>query len=178
MDTRIDLRPGQIAIVIGIDHKIQQVVPGIPLNHPRNAFRLRFEEFLKQTTCGSRVDVICEEAKHGTVSIAQALADREHIPYRNIEMPPELREINGIPPLYTIDVPGSEIPPEQTKAWNELRESYMVDALLRSVKGAVVVMVICGVRHMPALIQATRPKFERVKKYDVTAMPWFNRSLL
>jgi hypothetical protein len=90
MEARIDTRPGQVAIVIGIDHKIQHVVPGIAASHPRNALRLRFQELLEQITGGYRVDVICEEAKHGVVSIAQALADRECIPYRNIEMPPEL----------------------------------------------------------------------------------------
>ena len=54
----------------------------------------------------------------------------------------------------------------------------MVDRILKSVAGAETVMAICGVRHMPALIQATHLKFKRVEKYDVTAMPWFDRSLL
>jgi hypothetical protein len=142
MEARIDTRPGQVAIVIGIDHKIQHVVPGIAASHPRNALRFRFQELLEQITGGYRVDVICEEAKHGVVSIAQAVADREGIPYRNIEMPPELRKTQGIPELYTIDVPGSETPPEQKAAWNALRESYMVHKLLRSVAGARTIIAI------------------------------------
>lgn len=178
METRIDLRPAQVAIVVGIDHKIQHFIPSIAASHPRNVLRFRFQEFLEQITGGYRVDVICEEAKHGVVSIAQTVADGACIPYREIEMPQELREIHGIPKLYTLDVPGSEIPAEQMGARSGLRESYMVDALLRSIKGTRIVMAICGASHMAALIHALRPKFKSVERYDVTAMPWFDRSLL
>lgn len=178
METRTDHEPGQVAVVAGIDHKIQHVVPRIAANHPRNKLRFRFQEFLEQITGGYRVDVVCEEAKHGVVSIAQALADREGIPYRNIEMPPQVRRIQGIPELYNLDVPGSETPREQKEAWNALRESYMIDKLLRYVASARRVVTICGLCHMPALIQALRPKFARVEPYDVTTMEWFNRSLL
>lgn len=61
--------------------------------------------------------MICEETKHGLVSIAEALAKKEGIRYVNIEMPPERRDQLGIPRLYTID-PESEIPPEQKTNWN------------------------------------------------------------
>jgi hypothetical protein len=178
METRLDLRPGQVAIVIGVDHKIQHVVPHIGPNHPRNNLRLRFQEFLEQITGRYRLDVICEEAKHGVVSISQAFADLKGIPYRNIEMSPDVRRIRGIPELSALHVPGSETPRKQKRAWNALQESYMIEKLLRYVAGASSVMAICGVSHMPALIQATRPKFGRVEKYDVTAMPWFDRSVL
>jgi hypothetical protein len=178
METRIDLRPSQVAIVIGIDHKIQHLVAVLPPNHPRNALRFRFQEFLEEITGGYRVDVICEEAKHGVVSIAGAVANRESIPYRNIEMPPELRKQLGISELYTVDLPGSETPPEQKEACNAMRESYMINELLRSVAGARTVIGICGVSHMPALIQVLGEKFERVEKYDVTMMRRFDRSSL
>jgi hypothetical protein len=178
MENRIDNRPGQVAVAVGIDRKIQQVVPRIAPNHPRNKLRFRFQEFLEQITGGYRLDVICEEAKYGVVSIAQAFADREGIPYRNIEMPPEVRRVHGIRELSTLDVPGSETPREQKEAWNALRESYMIDKLLRYVVVARMAMAICAVSHMPVLIQALRQKFKRVELYDVTAMEWFNRSLL
>jgi hypothetical protein len=54
----------------------------------------------------------------------------------------------------------------------------MVHEVLRLVGGARTVIAICGVSHTPALIQALRPKFKRIEPYDVTAMPWFDRSLL
>ena len=100
MDTRIDLRPGQVAIVIGIDHKIQRFIPTLAANHPCNALRLRFRGLLEQITGGYRVDVIYEEAKRGAVSVAQTVADREHIPYRIIE-PPRSLERNTKYPTYT-----------------------------------------------------------------------------
>jgi hypothetical protein len=178
MESRVDIRPGQVAVVIGIDHKIQHIIPNLAANHPRNALRFRFQEFLEQIAGGYRVDVICEEAKHGLVSIAQTVANREGVPYCNIEMPPELREELGIPKGYTIKVEGSETPPEQQSAFNAQRESYMIDELLRSVAGARALIAICGVSHMPALIQALRSKFERVEPYDLTTTEWFKRSLL
>jgi hypothetical protein len=178
MESRIDQVPGQVAVVVGIDHKIQHVVPPIAPNHPRNKLRFRFQEFLEQITGGYRLNVVCEEAKHGVASIAQAFADREGIPYPNIEIPPEVRRIQGIPELSTLDVPGSKTPREQKETWNTLRESYMIDKLLRYVALARTVMAICGVSHMPALIQTLGQKFKRIEPYEVTAMRWFDPSLL
>lgn len=177
METNLDLPPGQVAILIGVDHKIQHFVEGIAPDDPRIKLRLRFHDFLAEITQWHWVDLICEEAKHGLVSIAEALAKKESIRYVNIEMPPERRNQLGIPRLYTID-PESEIPPEQKAKWNAQRESYMVDELLGAIAGARVLLVICGVSHMRALGQALQLKFRRVEQYDVTTMPWFDQSLL
>ena len=84
----------------------------------------------------------------------------------------------GIPLLYSIDVPGPEVAEEQKAKWTALLESYMVDELLEAIAGARAAVVICAVSHMPALAEALRTKFARVEQYDVTAMPWFDRSLL
>jgi hypothetical protein len=54
----------------------------------------------------------------------------------------------------------------------------MVHELLDAVAGARALIVICGVGHMPVLVQALQSKFTRVEQYDVTVMPWFDRSLL
>ena len=54
----------------------------------------------------------------------------------------------------------------------------MVYELLRAMPSARAVIVICGVLHMPAMIQTLRTKFARVEQYDVTAMRWFDKSLL
>jgi len=177
METTLDLRPYQVAVVIGVDHKIQHAISGIPSNDPRNLLRLRFHDFLGEITDGYPVDVICEEAKHGAESIAETLADRGRIRYRNIEMPPKRRAELGIPPLYTID-PESEIPPEQKAQWNQQREAHMVYELLRAIEGARALIVVCGVIHMPAIGQALRTKFARVEQYDVTKLAWFDETLL
>jgi hypothetical protein len=103
------------------------------------------------------------------VSIAETLADQEHLRYCNIEMSPQLREL-GIPLLFTVDVPGSEISAEQTAKWNALRESHMLHELLDAISGARAMIVICGVIHMPAIIQALRTKVHprrAVRRYDV-----------
>jgi hypothetical protein len=177
METTLELGPYQ-AIVIGIDHKIQHFVQGIARSHSRNMLRLRFLSFLRDLTGRYPVDVICEESKLGLESIAETVAIQSAIRYRNIEMPARRRAELGIPALYTIDVPGSELPPEQKAEWSALRESHMVDELLDAVAGARVLIVICGVSHMPALVQALQMKFRRVAQYDVTAMTWFDWSLL
>jgi hypothetical protein len=177
MDTTVDLRPNQVAIVIGVDHKIQHFIDDIALNDRRIVLRLRFRNFLREITGSNPVDLICEEAKHGAESIAETMADREHLRYRNIEMSPQRRAELGIPPLYTVD-PQSEITPEQKAKWNALRESHMVDELLGVVGGARVLIVICGVSHMPLLAQALQSKFRRVEQHDVTAESWFDTSLL
>jgi hypothetical protein len=54
----------------------------------------------------------------------------------------------------------------------------MIDKLLRYVALARTVMAICGVSHMPALIQTLGHKFKRIEPYEVTAMRWFDPSLL
>jgi hypothetical protein len=172
-----DLRQYRIAIVIGVHHKIQYFIPGLAPDDPRTLLRLQFHEFLREATFYP-VDVICEEANYGLVSIAETLADRENLRYRNIEMSPQLRAELGIPLLFTVDVPGLEISAEQTAKWNALRESHMFHELLDAMSGARATIVICGVIHMPAIIQALRTKFTRVEQYDVTALGWFDKTLL
>ena len=54
----------------------------------------------------------------------------------------------------------------------------MLQELLGAITGARGVVVICGISHMPAVIQALQPKFDRIEQYDVTAMLWFDQSLL
>jgi hypothetical protein len=171
-----DLRQYRIAIVIGVHHKIQYFIPGLAPDDPRTLLRLQFHEFLREATFYP-VDVICEEANYGLVSIAETLADREHLRYCNIEMSPQLRAELGIPPMYTVD-PESEIPPEKKAHWNDQREAHMVYELLGAISGARAVIVICGVLHMPVIVQTLRTKFARVEPYDVTTLGWFDRSLL
>lgn len=177
MKTDPDLRLYSIAIVIGVDYKIQHFIPGLTPDDPRTVFRLRFHDFLREIT-GYPVDVIFEEAKHGLVSIAETVADRKHIPYRNIEMSPQHRAELGIPLLFTTHVPGSEFPSEQTAKWNALRESHMVEGLLDTMTGARVLIVICGVSHMRVFVHALQAKFARVEPYDVTKLDWFDKTLL
>jgi hypothetical protein len=150
METPLDLRPYQLAIVIGVDPKIQYFVPGIAPKDPRTKLRLRFNDFLRDIIARYPVDAICEQAQHGVESIAQTVAEQERLRYRNIEIPPRRRAELGIPPLDTTDVPGSEITPEQLARWNALRESHMVQELLGAVAGARAMIVICGVSHMPS----------------------------
>jgi hypothetical protein len=178
MDPLLDLRPYQLGIVVGVDHKIQHFVADIAPSDPRNILRLRYLDLLRDITGRYPVDVICEEAKHGLESIAETLANRGGIRYRNIEMSTLRRAELGIPPLYSVNVPGSEVPSEQKARWTALRESHMIDELLEAIAGARAAMVICGVDHMPALADALRSRFARVEHYDVAAMPWFARSLL
>jgi hypothetical protein len=177
MKTDADLRRYRIAIVIGVDHKIQYFIPGLAPDDPRTLLRLQFHEFLREATFYP-VDVICEEANYGLVSIAERVADREHLRYCNIEVSPQRRAELGIPLLFTVDVPGSEASAEQTAKWNALLESHMFHELLGAITGARAVIVICGVIHMPAIIQALRTKFTRVEQYDVTKLAWFDQTLL
>ena len=177
MKTDPDLRQYRIAIVIGVDHKIQHFIPGLAPDDPRTVLRLRFNDFLREIT-GYPVDVICEETKHGLASIAETVADRQHIPYCNIEMSPQRRAELGIPLSFTIDMPGSEIPAEQNAKWNALRESHMVEGLLDTMTGARVLIVICGVTHMRVFVLALQSKFTRVEQYDVTKLAWFDQTLL
>jgi hypothetical protein len=171
METTLDLCPYQVAIVIGVDHKLQHFVQGLAPSHTRNILRLRFLDFLRDLTSRYPVEVICEESKLGLESIAQTVAIQSAIRYWNIEMPARRRAELAIPTLYTSDVPGSEMPAEQKAKWTALPESHLVDELLDAVAGAVVLIVICAVSHMPALVQALQMKFRRVAQYDVTAMP-------
>jgi len=177
MKTDPDLRQYRIAIVIGVDYKIQRFIPGLAPDDPRTVLRLRFHDFLREIT-GYPVDVICEEAKHGLASIAETVADRQHIPYRNIEMSPQRRAELGIPLSFTIGVPGSEIPAEQNAQWYSLRELHMVDELLDAVADALVVILICRVTHVPVFVEALQTKFTRVDQYDVTKLAWFDQTLL
>lgn len=178
MGSAFDLRPYQVAIVMGVDHNVQHFVPGIAPDDRRTKLRLQFHDFLRGIAGRYPVDLICEEAKHGEESIAEALADRVHLRYRNIEMPPRRRVELGIPPVDTIDAPGSEIAPEQLAQWNALRESYTVQELLGAVAGARAMIVICGVSHMPAFAQALGTKFASVERHDVTRLDWFDKTLL
>jgi hypothetical protein len=177
MEAQPDLRPYQVAIVIGVDHKIQHFIPGNAPDDARTRLRLQFHDFLRGIIGKYPVDLICEEAQHGAESIAQTVAEREPLRYRNIEIPPRRRTELGILPLG--DVPGSEIPAEQRAKWNALLlESYMIPELLGAVAGARAMIVICGVSQMPAFAQALGTKFARVERYDVTRLEWFDRSLL
>jgi hypothetical protein len=178
METLSNLRPYQVGIVVGVDAKIQFFLQDIAPSDPRNKLRLRYLDFVRDFTGRYPVDVICEEAKLGAESIAETVADREALRYRNIEVPMQRRAELGIPLNYNLNVLGLEFPPEQKAQWNALRESHMVDELLEAIAGARAAVVICNVTHMPALDQALRTKFARVEEYDVTAMPWFDRALL
>jgi hypothetical protein len=178
MEALSNLRPYQVGIVVGVDHKIQHFVQGIAPSDPRNTLRLRYLDYVRDITRRYPVDLLCEEAKHGMESIAETVADREGIRYSNIEMPPRRRAELRIPPMYTLPVPGSEVGPEQVAHWNAQREAHMVHELLGAIAGARAVIVICGVLHMPAIVGALRTKFAHVEQYDVTAMPWFDPSLL
>jgi hypothetical protein len=178
MKTDPDLSQYRIAIVIGVDYKIQHFIPGLAPDDPRTVLRLRFHDFLREIIGYYPVDVICEEAKHGRVSIAETMADREHSRYRNIEMSPQHRAELGIPLLFTTDVPGSDFPSEQTAKWNALRESHMVEGLLDTMTGARVLIVICGVSHMRVFVHALQSKFARVEPFDVTKLAWFDHTLL
>jgi hypothetical protein len=177
MKTDPDLRQYRIAIVIGVDYKIQHFIPGLAPDDPRTVLRLRFHDFLREIT-GYPVDVIFEEVKHGLVSIAETVADRKHIPYRNIETSPQHRAELGIPLLFTTDVPGSDFPSEQTAKWNALRESHMVEGLLDAMTGARVLIVICGISHMRVFVHALQSKFARVEQYDISTFGWFDKTLL
>lgn len=177
MKAELDPRQYRIAIVVGVNHKIQHFIPGLAPDDPRTVLRLRFHDFLREIT-GYPVDVICEETKHGLVSIAETVADREHLRYCNIEMSPQRRAELGIPLSFTTDVPRSDFPSEQMAKWNALRESHMVDGLLDAVADARVLIVICRVSQMPLFMEALQSKFARVEPYDVTAMRWFDKSFL
>ena len=124
------------------------------------------------------MDLICEETKHGLESIAETLANRERLRYRNIEVSLRRRAELGIPPSYTIDVLDSDFPAKDKAKWNAMLESHIVEELLGAITGARVVVVICGVRHMPVLVQTLQLKFNSVEPHDVTTMPWFDQSLL
>jgi hypothetical protein len=126
-----DLRRYRTGIVIGVDRKIQHFIAGITPNGPRTLKRLRFHDFLREITGGYAVDVICKEGNYGLESIAETMANREHLRYRNIEMSLQRPSELGIPLLFTIDLSGAEIPAEKVK-WNALRESDMVDELLHA----------------------------------------------
>ena len=51
------------------------------------------------------------------------MANREHLRYSNIEMSVQRRAELGMTLLFTIDLPGAEIPAKQQVKWNALRES-------------------------------------------------------
>ena len=76
METLSDLRPYQVGIVVGIDHKIQHFVEDLRPSDPRNTLRLRFLDFLRDLTGRYAVDVVCEEAQHGEDRIAEVVADQ------------------------------------------------------------------------------------------------------
>ena len=177
METPLDLRPYQIAIVIGVDPQIQYFVPGLAPDDARTRLRLRFHNFLRGIAGRYPVDLICEEAKHGEETIAQTLADRDHLRYHNIEMSPRRRTELGIPLLYTVD-PESEISPEQKAHWNNQREAHMVYELLGAIGGARGMIVICGLIHMQVMIDALRTKFAHVEQCDITRLDWFDKSFL
>ena len=178
MEAPLDLRPYQVAIVIGVDPKIQYFVPGIAPQDGRTKLRLRFHDFLQEFIVKYPVDLICEQAQPGAESIAQTVAEREPLRYCNIEIPARRRAELGIPPVDNIAVPGSEITPEQLARWNALRESHMVQELLGAVAGARALIVICGVSHMPAFAQALRTKFASVERFDVTRLDWFEKTFV
>jgi hypothetical protein len=127
--------------------------------------RLRFHDFLCEITGGYAVDLISEEAKYGQESIAETMANREHLRYRNIEMSVQRRAEIGIPLLFTIDLPGAEIPAEQKVKWNALRESDTVDELLHVAADARVLVVLYSESHLPVLVQILQLKFRRVVQY-------------
>jgi hypothetical protein len=82
-------------------------VEDIAPSDPRNALRLRYLDFLRDLTGRYPVDVICEETKHGEESIAETIADREELRFRNIEVPMQRRAELGIALVYTSDVRGT-----------------------------------------------------------------------
>jgi hypothetical protein len=118
MDATLDLRPYQLAIVLGVDHKVQHFIDGVAPSDPRNTLRLRYLDFVRDLNRRYPVDVICEEAKLGEESIAETVADREALRYGNIEVPMQRRAELGIPLAY--DVLSLEVSPEQKAKWNAL----------------------------------------------------------
>jgi hypothetical protein len=172
MEATVDLRPYQLAIVIGADQRIQYFVPGIAPNDPRTRLRLQFHDFLGEIIGKYPVDLICEQAQHGQESIAQTVAEREPLRYCNIEIPPRRRTELGIPPLGT-DIEGAEIAERDA-----LLGFHMVHELLGAVAGARAMIVICGVSQMPIFAQALSTKFASVDRFDVTRLGWFDKTLL
>src|ERR1700730_13510885 len=158
MEAPLDLRPYQIANVIGVPREIQYFVPGLAPDDPRTKLRLRFHDFLRDIIARYPVDLICEQAQHGQESIAQTVAEQAPLRYHNIEILPRRLAELGMPPLDTTDVAGSDTL-EQLAQWNALRESHMVHELLGAVAGARAMIVICGVSQMPAFAQALGTKF-------------------
>jgi hypothetical protein len=53
----------------------------------------------------------------------------------------------------------------------------MTHELFDVISGARAMIVICGVTHMPSIIQTLRTRFARVEQYDVTKLAWFDETL-
>jgi hypothetical protein len=177
METILNVRPGQVAIVIGVDHKIQHFVSGLAPNDPRTRLRLRFHDFLGEITGGYPVDVICEEAstawraslRHsrrtkafGMSTSRCRLSDEIHSAY--LASTPSIQNRRSLPskkPIGTIS---------EKHTW--------FYELLRAIPRARAVIVICGVIHMSVIVQALHAKFARVEQYDVTTLGWFDKTLL
>jgi len=90
--------------------------------------------------------------------------------YENVEMPEARRAALGIPPGYAED---DRIPRVEKVRFHEIREHYMVGAMLGSAQGADSAILICGREHSQALADSLTSKGHAVEISDLKDQNWY-----
>jgi len=163
--------------VIGLDHDIQLWPQDGKLQNVQSEYQKIISDPHLATAA------VFEEAKVDQKTIASVFCSTHEpdvIPYFNIEMPPDMRKLRGIPPAhqYLLKMPGMKHPytDAQIEQFHSSREEYMISRVLEKLpteqgKGA---LVICGAEHLARLGTAFVHVVRRVFMTDLRLYDWYS----
>jgi hypothetical protein len=130
----------------------------------------RFADFLREKMIENEVEIVAEEARHGHETVTERVCESRGCRRVNVEMTVEERIERNIPGGYNED---PEFPAADRERCNREREDYMAAKALAEAKDAASMMVICGSRHVEALIQRFQAKGHKITTVQLQDLPWY-----
>lgn len=167
-------------VILGCDHCLQLplyttgLFAAVEQTKRAQTRRQGFRAKVVQLTATHGCTYIGEETNQGQLTPAGEIAQQQGLDYHDdIDMPPEQRAAQGIPPGY-------DESPNYTHAlkhgWDQLREQYMFDQVQASRGAHQSLLIICGVKHMVPLCNRFS-NLEPAMTVDVTQEAWFSGPL-
>jgi hypothetical protein len=121
-------------IVLGVTHELQYSPKLTGLSDEaakaKLMIRLRYRDELKSLFGPYSIQILFEEAKHDggeTIAAQVCRTELNNCQYVNVDMPPDVRTQRGIPPLYSLKIPGQSHSDEEIRRWHAEREKYMLE---------------------------------------------------
>jgi predicted RNase H-like HicB family nuclease len=135
-----------------------------------NSHREVFGQLVKRIVEEHGIRLIGEEAHPATSTSAAKLAEANSIPYRNLDIPPEVQNQIRLRPAAGEDPATGrwkkyEGEDKYRKAWDTVREFHMFETFLDFRSGHSPSLLICGIAHQDGLSELLQSREHEVLLY-------------